>query len=48
MEVCGVRFSTVLFMEYKTRLKVDTEKINPTEALEKIRKIEGIEIEISL
>jgi len=32
-------------MEYKTRLKVDTDKLAPTEALEKIREIEGVEIE---
>ena len=32
-------------MEYKTYLKVDVEKINPTTALKKIRDIEGVEIE---
>jgi len=33
------------FMEYKTYLEVDTDKIEPTEALEKIRETEGVEIE---
>lgn len=33
------------FMEYKTYLKVDDDEITPTEALEKIRDIEGVEIE---
>ncbi len=32
-------------MEYKARLKVDDDKIEPTKALEKIREIEGVDIE---
>lgn len=32
-------------MEYKTYLEVDTDKVEPTEALEKIREIEGVDIE---
>jgi len=32
-------------MEYKTYLEVDDEVIEPTEALEKIREIEGVDIQ---
>ena len=32
-------------MEYKTYLKVDKDKIEPTEALEKIQEIEGVDFE---
>jgi hypothetical protein len=32
-------------MEYKTHLTVDTDTLNPTKAFEKIREIEGVEIE---
>lgn len=35
-------------MEYKTYLQIDTDQIEPTEALEKIREIEGVEIETSM
>jgi len=33
------------FMEFKTYLEIDEEQIEPTEALEKIREIEGVDIE---
>lgn len=36
------------FMEYKTYLTVDDDKINPTEALNKIREIEGVDIETAI
>lgn len=32
-------------MEYKTYLEVDDDEIAPTEALEKIREIKGVDIE---
>jgi hypothetical protein len=32
-------------MEFKTYLEVDDDKIEPTKALEKIREIEGVDIE---
>jgi predicted RNA-binding protein len=35
-------------MEYKTYLEVDEDKIEPTEALEKIREIEGVNIQRSI
>lgn len=36
------------FMEYKTYLTINTDTIEPTEALEKIREIEGVDIETSM
>jgi hypothetical protein len=35
-------------MEYKTYLKVDDDEITPIQALEEIRDIDGVEIEVSM
>jgi hypothetical protein len=34
--------------EYKTYLHVDDDKLDPTEALSKIREIEGVQIETAI